>query len=263
MPRARTIKPGFFENDELAQLPPLARILYAGLWCWADRNGRLEYRPMKIKGWVLRFDTCDIVGLLAQLEESGFIEIYSAEGGRYIQIVTFAIHQKPHPKEPAVLPAMPEKVTAEPGKLPAEPGKLPAEPGKGSNEPCTIALTLLPSHSLTLSPSLALEEREGPSSPAAKKFTPPTVEEVAAYCAERGKGIDPEVFVDFYAAKGWKVGSQSMKDWKACVRTWEKRERANTPHSRAGPKSETYEQRVERLRSEGRMPWLAANGTPG
>ena len=52
----------------------------------------------------------------------------------------------------------------------------------------------------------------------------PTVEEVASYCRERGNRVDAERFVDFYASKGWKVGNQPMKDWKACVRTWEKRE---------------------------------------
>lgn len=52
----------------------------------------------------------------------------------------------------------------------------------------------------------------------------PTVEEVAAYCRERGNRVDAERFVDFYASKGWKVGNQPMKDWKACVRTWERRE---------------------------------------
>lgn len=52
----------------------------------------------------------------------------------------------------------------------------------------------------------------------------PTVEEVVAYCRERGNSVDAERFVDFYASKGWKVGNQPMKDWKACVRTWERRE---------------------------------------
>lgn len=52
----------------------------------------------------------------------------------------------------------------------------------------------------------------------------PTVEEVASYCRERGNRVDAERFVDFYACKGWKVGNQPMKDWKACVRTWERRE---------------------------------------
>lgn len=55
------------------------------------------------------------------------------------------------------------------------------------------------------------------------RFTPPTVDEVRAYCKERKNGIDPEQFVDFYESKGWKIGNTKMKDWKACVRTWERR----------------------------------------
>lgn len=58
----------------------------------------------------------------------------------------------------------------------------------------------------------------------ASRFLPPKVEEVKAYCLERNNAVDPEQFVDFYASKGWKVGSQPMKDWKASVRTWEKRD---------------------------------------
>ena len=57
-----------------------------------------------------------------------------------------------------------------------------------------------------------------------KRFTPPTLEEVNAYCQERRNGIDPERFIDFYQSKGWKIGSNPMKDWKAAVRTWEKRD---------------------------------------
>lgn len=56
------------------------------------------------------------------------------------------------------------------------------------------------------------------------RFSPPTIEEVKAYCEERGNGVDPQAFVDFYTAKGWKVGKDPMKDWQAAVRTWERRE---------------------------------------
>lgn len=51
---------------------------------------------------------------------------------------------------------------------------------------------------------------------------PPTLEEVSAYCEERHNNIDPQVFIDFYESKGWMVGKNKMKDWKACVRTWER-----------------------------------------
>jgi hypothetical protein len=61
----------------------------------------------------------------------------------------------------------------------------------------------------------------------AKRFVAPSVEEVRAYCEERGNQVDPETFVDWNTSKGWKVGNQPMKDWKAAVRTWEKRERKN------------------------------------
>ena len=56
-----------------------------------------------------------------------------------------------------------------------------------------------------------------------KRFSKPSVDEVRAYCQERHNDVDPDTFIDFYESKGWKVGNQSMKDWKACVRTWEKR----------------------------------------
>ena len=55
-------------------------------------------------------------------------------------------------------------------------------------------------------------------------FTPPSIDEVYAYCTERNNGIDPQHFVDFYEAKGWMVGKNKMKDWKAAVRTWEGRQ---------------------------------------
>ena len=65
------------------------------------------------------------------------------------------------------------------------------------------------------------------------RFTPPTVEEVAAYCQERGNKVNPQQFVDFYASKGWIVGKSPMKDWKAAIRsTWEREERQQ---SRAAP----------------------------
>ena len=58
----------------------------------------------------------------------------------------------------------------------------------------------------------------------ARRFTPPTLDDVLAYVQERGSDVDPQRFLDFYASKGWMIGKNPMKDWKAAVRTWEKRE---------------------------------------
>jgi predicted phage replisome organizer len=55
-----------------------------------------------------------------------------------------------------------------------------------------------------------------------KRFTKPTIEEVQAYCQERNNGVDAQKWFDYYSANGWKVGKNPMKDWKACVRTWER-----------------------------------------
>lgn len=60
--------------------------------------------------------------------------------------------------------------------------------------------------------------------PSPKRFVKPTLEEIIAYCQERNNRVNPQGFFDFYEAKGWKVGNQSMKDWRACIRTWEQRE---------------------------------------
>ena len=66
-----------------------------------------------------------------------------------------------------------------------------------------------------------------------KRFAPPSVDEVRAYCAERNNGIDPQSFIDFYESKGWMVGKNHMRDWKAALRTWE-RNRTKPPNGKKG-----------------------------
>lgn len=108
MARARNIKPGFFINDDLASLPMAARLLFAGLWTVADREGRIEDRPKKIKVAILPYDDCDVDSLLQGLHDAGFICRYTVDGQNYIQITNFLKHQNPHPKEAqSVIPAIP------------------------------------------------------------------------------------------------------------------------------------------------------------
>ena len=70
-------------------------------------------------------------------------------------------------------------------------------------------------------------------------FIPPTVEEVQAYCKERNNKVDAQVFVDFYESKGWLVGKNKMKDWKAAVRTWE-RNRKDSGGTSGGSSKNSY-----------------------
>ncbi len=101
MARSRNIKPGFFTNDELAECSPYARLLFAGLWTIADKEGRLDDRTKKIKALVLPFDTVDCDELLTQLHAKNFITRYLVEGSGYIQINNWKKHQNPHCKESA------------------------------------------------------------------------------------------------------------------------------------------------------------------
>lgn len=97
--RARNIKPDFFLDEDLATLPFETRILFAGLWCCADKAGRLEDRPIKIRAMVFPYDSVDVDAMLSQLEASGQVTRYTVEGRKYIQINGFGKHQNPHHTE--------------------------------------------------------------------------------------------------------------------------------------------------------------------
>ena len=71
------------------------------------------------------------------------------------------------------------------------------------------------------------------------RFTPPDVEEVRAYCLERNNGIDAQAFVDHYTANGWMRGKNKIKDWKACVRTWERSKADQTRQESTAKRDQT------------------------
>ena len=89
----------------------------------------------------------------------------------------------------------------------------------------------------------AEESADTPQTKQVKRFSKPTVEEVAAYCKERNNNVDPQRFWNFYEAKGWKIGKSPMKDWRACVRTWESDEQKTTP--KKGAKASKYDRRED------------------
>ena len=100
MARTRSLKPQFFKNDLLAECQPLARLLFSGLWCMADAEGRLEYRPLRVKAEVLPYDDCDVDQLVNELEQRGFVRRYTVDDVTILVIPKFLDHQRPHPKEP-------------------------------------------------------------------------------------------------------------------------------------------------------------------
>ena len=92
---------------------------------------------------------------------------------------------------------------------------------------------------------------------AQKRFTAPTVEEVAAYCRERGNRVEAQRFVDFYTSKAWRVGSSPMKDWRAAVRNWETRD--NAPSPARAPKVVTAQCYTQREYTEDEMSGAAVD----
>ena len=96
MARSRNIKPSFFSNEDLVELPFEARLLFIGLWTLADREGRLENRAKKIKMSLFPADEINVSEQLLNISKLGFIALYNCDGTNVIQIINFSKHQKPH-----------------------------------------------------------------------------------------------------------------------------------------------------------------------
>lgn len=134
MARARNLKPSFFMDDDIAEIHPLGRLLFQGLWCVADREGRLADKPKKIKAELLPYDNCNVERLLQDLDEARFIVRYERDGKRYIQVRQFKKHQNPHVKEPPSMIPPPDEHHANTGTgtapAPDEHGAKPEVAGR-------------------------------------------------------------------------------------------------------------------------------------
>ena len=134
MARIRYLKPEFFSDEDLAELPYQARLAFAGLWCYADKAGRLEDRPKFLKAMIFPYDNIDMekqLSLLAQGKHGNgscpFIHRYEDEGVSYIQILTWEKHQKPHHTEAeSKIPPGPPLIIKGMGMEKQEPQSAPA-----------------------------------------------------------------------------------------------------------------------------------------
>lgn len=131
------------DNEELAELEPLSRLLFIYLWMLADREGRLEDRPKRIAAQALAYDrTADVGSMLDSLQRAGFITRFTANGIACIQIVSFHKHQNPHVREAASeLPCMEQstsKVVPDTDQGKVEPS--PRSPDPGSRIPDSPSL---------------------------------------------------------------------------------------------------------------------------
>ncbi len=113
MARSRNIKPSLFLSEDLGTADPLMTILFIGLWCLADKAGRLEDRPLRIKAEIFPYrEGIDLNGYLTELSRLGYILCFEHSGKRYIQVVNFTKHQNPHHTEkPSIIPAFSDGCT--------------------------------------------------------------------------------------------------------------------------------------------------------
>jgi hypothetical protein len=204
MARARNIKPGLYKNEDLAECSIWARYIFPGLWTLADREGRLEDRPKRIKAELLPFDGENVDKLLQELHNHKFLVRYQNGDGAFIQIAKFLKHQSPHYSEkksvikPPALPEYDPTICGQtPGVVQEEPEKTPSIK-TGSQPPDS----LIPD-SLVLNPDSPNPETLAPA--ARPTSGPPTPTRAAAIALllrnlekERGKApkitsIDPRV----------------------------------------------------------------------
>ncbi len=135
----RMIKPEFFTDEDLGQLEPILRLFYVGLWCSADKEGRLEDRPIKLKTEIMPYDKIDPEAFLKELSkpkkinnDRAFILRYKVNGERYIQIIQFIKNQSIHHTEkPSRIPPPPNFSMLDNGEItvnePLDNGELTEE----------------------------------------------------------------------------------------------------------------------------------------
>lgn len=241
MARARNIKPSFFKNELLVEMGPFDRLLFVGLWCLADREGRIEDRPKRIKMELFPCDAYDVDEGLAELERHGFVTRYQAAGIRVISIVNFLKHQTPHGTEkdselPDETGAMTVHERSDKGYVTGNKRKNNVNSGADNGDPlldtCDPPVSTQGENTLnpdSLNPdSLNPEEVGGvpaaqaPEPKPAKRATqlPPEFypnETGVRYAEEHRVNLATELqsFRNHHLAKG-----TTFKDWQAAWRTW-------------------------------------------
>lgn len=259
MARARNIKPGFFTNDVLAELPPLARLLFAGLWTLCDRAGRAEDRPKRIKAEVLAYDDCDCDALLQALHDKGFIRRYEANGARLIQVLTWDKHQNPHVKEAASSLPAPEQHQTSTGQEQCSPQPLPERAG-------LIPDSLIPDSGF--SDSGATDVAQGATRAKSQRGTrlpddwaipdewvSKTLEEYPHWTLETVHAIATK-FGRYWRAR---AGKEAVKrDWLATFQNWCSGEITQREHPPPGSKAQpqSFRERDAELAKEQGRRWM-------
>lgn len=231
--RQRTLKPGFFKNEDLSSMPPLERLLFAGLLLVADRAGRFEDRPARIRAEVLPYEEgIDADAMIEHLAQCGFVVRYEVDGKRYGMIPTFDLHQHPHPKEPASVIPPPVKGNGETMK-----GRGETLSGNERDMPRRAGSSFPSGSSDTPPPARTCEERAAALMTALRKAREVTGEDGATVLAQamvRGKGapiLNPAVCPE-PAQELWRITTERVYGY---IAAWEADRKAKPKRKGGSP----------------------------
>ena len=203
----RIIKESICASETIDELTWFEEVLFYRLMVKVDDFGRYDGRVKILKGnlFPLKDVTVkDIEKALNKLSAVGLVDLYTVNGHPYLQLRTWSEHQTIRNKK-SKYPSIEDR-----------------DPQLNANE---INCNQLHANV----PVIQSNPIQSNPNPNTNRFTPPTLEDVKAYCEERNNNVDPQKWFDYYTANGWMVGKNKMKDWKASVRTWEKNSFTNKP----------------------------------
>ena len=204
----RLIKESICTSDSIDQLSWFEEVLFYRLIVNCDDYGRFDGRAAIIKNRLFplkeNLTAKAVTAAINKLASAGLVTLYVFEGKPYLYLPTWNEHQS---------------IRAKKSKYP--------QPPDDCQSPENICMQMLADESKCPRNPIQSESNPNPNTEDATaslraRFQKPSLEEVQAYCQERGNSVDAQRWYDYYEANGWKVGKNPMKDWKATVRTWER-----------------------------------------
>ena len=213
MARKRMIDPNFWRDEKIGELEPIARLIFIGLWNFADDNGVGRANPKLLKADILPYDdtfpVSDFQKSLDKLSTQKLITLYEIEEQKYYYINNFLKYQSINRPTPSNLPLPSEKPLNTDNN---NTHGVITDKSMSNQQKCSPNIKEVNIREVKLSEEKAHSRTQ---------FKPPTISEILDYCNERKNNVDPERFFNYYESKGWLVGKSKMKNWQAAVRTWE------------------------------------------
>lgn len=215
----RILKESICTSDNIDTLSAFQETVFYRLIVTCDDFGRMDARPKILASKLFPLKdirAAQIEDALRALTSAELVTLYTVDGKPFLQMNTWDRHQQIRAKK-SRYPAPADGVIASDSNC----NQLIADDSKCPRNPIQSESNTNPNTNIGAD-----------KPPRASRFTPPTIEEVEAYCRERGNGVSAQRFIDYYTARGWMLGGKTkMRDWRAAVRTWERGSSSTKPGS--------------------------------